>query len=55
MGEVLDKGPQIEAIIEAMNSLWAGDPHDVPEWVAQELTFSQMRLLFLLSKNGRLR
>jgi DNA-binding MarR family transcriptional regulator len=52
MGEVLDKGPQIEAIIEAMNSLWAGDPHDVPEWVAQELTFSQMRLLFLLSKNG---
>jgi DNA-binding MarR family transcriptional regulator len=52
MGEVLDKGPQIEAIIEAMNSLWGGDPHDVPEWVAQELTFSQMRLLFLLSKKG---
>ncbi len=25
---------------------------DVPEWVAQELTFGQMRLLFLLSKHG---
>jgi DNA-binding MarR family transcriptional regulator len=52
MGEVLAKGPQIEAIIEAMSSLWNGDPHDVPGWVAQELTFSQMRLLFLLSKKG---
>jgi len=35
-----------------MSSLWDKDAHDVPEWVAQELTFSQMRLLFLLSRNG---
>lgn len=35
-----------------MSSLWDKDAHDVPEWVAQEITFSQMRLLFLLSRNG---
>jgi DNA-binding MarR family transcriptional regulator len=52
MAEVSDKGSQIEAVLEAMGSLWNEDPHDVPGWVAQELTFSQMRLLFLLSKNG---
>jgi DNA-binding MarR family transcriptional regulator len=26
--------------------------HDVPGWVAQDLTFGQMRLLFLLNKHG---
>ena len=43
---------QIGAIIEAMATFWEKDAHDVPEWVAQEITFSQMRLLFLLSRNG---
>ena len=52
MSEESDRADQIEAVIESMSSLWDKDAHDVPEWVAQELTFSQMRLLFLLSRNG---
>ena len=52
MSEGLDRELQIEAVVEAMSGLWDKDAHDVPEWVAQELTFSQMRLLFLLSRNG---
>ena len=52
MSEASQKPGQIEDVIEALGSLWGEDAHDVPEWVAQELTFSQMRLLFLLSKNG---
>jgi DNA-binding MarR family transcriptional regulator len=43
---------RIEGVVGALGSLWDKDTHDVPDWVAQELTFSQMRLLFLLSKNG---
>lgn len=52
MSEELAKGQQIDALLEALSTLWDKDPHDVPEWVAQELTLGQMRLLFLLSKNG---
>jgi DNA-binding MarR family transcriptional regulator len=52
VSEASQKPGQIEAVVEALGSLWGEDAHDVPEWVAQELTFSQMRLLFLLSKNG---
>jgi len=52
VSEASQKPGQIEDVIEALGSLWGEDAHDVPEWVAQELTFSQMRLLFLLSKNG---
>jgi DNA-binding MarR family transcriptional regulator len=48
----LERERQIDAVVEAMGGLWDKDAHDVPEWVAQELTFSQMRLLFLLSRNG---
>jgi DNA-binding MarR family transcriptional regulator len=43
---------RIEGVVGALGSLWDKDTHEVPDWVAQELTFSQMRLLFLLSKNG---
>jgi DNA-binding MarR family transcriptional regulator len=52
MSEELAKGQQIDALLEALSTLWDKDPHDVPEWVAQEVTLGQMRLLFLLSKNG---
>jgi DNA-binding MarR family transcriptional regulator len=52
MSEGLERERQIDAVVEAMGGLWDKDAHDVPEWVAQELTFSQMRLLFLLSRNG---
>jgi len=52
MSEASDRGTRIEGVVGALGSLWDKDTHEVPEWVAQELTFSQMRLLFLLSKNG---
>jgi DNA-binding MarR family transcriptional regulator len=52
MSEVSDRDHLVAAVIEAMSGLWDKDAHDVPEWVAQEITFGQMRLLFLLSRNG---
>jgi DNA-binding MarR family transcriptional regulator len=52
MSEVSARQTALEAVINALGGIWDKDAHDVPEWVAQELTFSQMRLLFLLSKNG---
>jgi DNA-binding MarR family transcriptional regulator len=52
MSEVSAQQLALEAVIDALGGLWDKDAHDVPGWVAQELTFSQMRLLFLLSKNG---
>jgi DNA-binding MarR family transcriptional regulator len=52
MSEVSARQTALEAVINALGGIWDKDAHDVPEWVAQELTFSQMRLLFLLSKHG---
>ena len=52
MSEVSSRKLQLEAVIDALGGLWDKDAHDVPEWVAQELTFGQMRLLFLLAKHG---
>ena len=52
MSEGSSRDLQVEAIIEAMSPFWDKDAHDIPEWVAQEITFSQMRLLFRLSRNG---
>jgi DNA-binding MarR family transcriptional regulator len=52
MSEGFAKSERIDATIAALSTLWDKDPHDVPEWVAQEVTLGQMRLLFLLSKNG---
>ena len=52
MSEVSAPRPQLEAVILALSEIWEKDGPDVPEWVAQELTFSQMRLLFLLAKHG---
>jgi DNA-binding MarR family transcriptional regulator len=52
VSEVSGKQLQIEAVIDALNGMWDKDGPDVPQWVAQELTFSQVRLLFLLAKNG---
>jgi DNA-binding MarR family transcriptional regulator len=42
----------VDAVVEALSSLWEEHDPDVPAWAAQELTFGQMRLLFLLSKHG---
>jgi DNA-binding MarR family transcriptional regulator len=52
MSEESANSRQIDAVIEALSTLWEKDPHDVPEWVAQEVTLGQMRLLFLLSSHG---
>jgi DNA-binding MarR family transcriptional regulator len=52
VSEVFGRKGQIGAVIEALGGFLDRDAHDIPHWVAQELTFSQMRLLFLLSKNG---
>jgi DNA-binding MarR family transcriptional regulator len=52
MSEVSARQLALEAVIDALGGIWDKDPHDVPEWVAQEITLSQIRLLFLLSKNG---
>jgi DNA-binding MarR family transcriptional regulator len=52
MSEVSERQLRVEGVIATLAYLWDEDAHEIPEWVAQELTFSQMRLLFLLSKNG---
>lgn len=52
MSEVSAKELQIEVAITALGGMWDHKGSDIPEWVAQELTFGQMRLLFLLSKHG---
>jgi DNA-binding MarR family transcriptional regulator len=38
--------------MDELGGLWEMHGPDFPEWVAQELTFGQMRLLFLLGKHG---
>jgi DNA-binding MarR family transcriptional regulator len=52
MSEVSDKQLEIEAVIDALAGMWDHKASEVPEWVERELTFGQMRLLFLLSKHG---
>jgi DNA-binding MarR family transcriptional regulator len=52
VSEVSDKQQQIESVIEALDGLWDVHGPEVPSWVEQELTFGQMRLLFLLSRHG---
>lgn len=52
MSEVAARQLEIEAVIDELSGFWGMHGPDVPEWVAQELTFGQMRLLFLLSKHG---
>ncbi len=44
--------PNIDAVVQAVSELWEQGQTDVPGWAAQELTFGQMRLLFLLGKHG---
>jgi len=52
VSEVAARQLEIEAVIDELSGFWGMHGPDVPEWVAQELTFGQMRLLFLLSKHG---
>lgn len=52
MSEVSRRLLEAGALFEDINGLWDQHGPDAPAWVAQELTFGQMRLLFLLSKHG---
>ncbi|MGA3030365.1 MAG: MarR family transcriptional regulator [Candidatus Limnocylindrales bacterium] len=52
MSEVSTRQLEIEAVIDALVGMWDPNASELPAWVEQELTFGQMRLLFLLSKHG---
>lgn len=52
MSEVSDRQLEIEAVLDRLAGMWDMHGPDVPSWAEQELTFGQMRLLFLLSKHG---
>jgi len=52
MSEVSARQLEVEALIADLSAIWDQGGHDVPDWVAEELTFGQMRLLFLLSTRG---
>lgn len=52
MSEVSAKQLEIEAVIDALVGMWDPNASEVPACFEQELTFGQMRLLFLLSKHG---
>ncbi|MGD0020068.1 MAG: MarR family winged helix-turn-helix transcriptional regulator [Candidatus Limnocylindrales bacterium] len=52
MSEVSPRRQDVETLLESLGALVDRGGHDVPGWVAQDLTFGQMRLLFLLSKHG---
>jgi DNA-binding MarR family transcriptional regulator len=52
MDEVSARMLEIEAAFDEIDAVWGHDPKDIPEWIAQELTFAQTRLLFLLDRNG---
>ena len=41
---------EIERVLARLESLWDHDEPAVPPWAAQELTFGQLRLLFLLRR-----
>ncbi len=41
----------VDSLVEALAGILEHGSPDVPDWVAQELTFGQMRLLFLLAKH----
>lgn len=52
MSEVSDKLGEIETALQDLENLWDRSGHDVPAWAAEDLTFGQVRLLFLLGKHG---
>jgi DNA-binding MarR family transcriptional regulator len=47
-----EKLREIEAVLDSLGAVWDHGAHEIPGWVGQDLTFGQMRLLYLLSKNG---
>ena len=52
MSEVSENQLQIEKLLDAIGGQWEIHGPEIPDWAEQELTFGQMRLLFLLGKHG---
>lgn len=52
MSEVSENQLQIEKLLDAIGGQWEMHGPEIPDWAEQELTFGQMRLLFLLGKHG---
>ena len=52
MNEVSENQLQIEKLLDALGDQWELHGPEIPGWAEQELTFGQMRLLFLLGKHG---
>jgi DNA-binding MarR family transcriptional regulator len=52
VNEVSTRMLEIEAAFDDLDALWSHSAEDVPGWIAQELTFGQMRLLFMLDRFG---
>lgn len=52
MSEVSPKQLEVESLFDDLNGLWDQHGPEIPGWVAQELSFGQMRLLYLLSRHG---
>jgi DNA-binding MarR family transcriptional regulator len=52
VSEVSSRSKDVETLVESLSALADRGGQDVPDWVAQDLTFGQMRILFLLSKHG---
>lgn len=42
----------IEQVLAKLDRLWEADEPAIPSWAAHELTFGQLRLLFLLNVEG---
>jgi DNA-binding MarR family transcriptional regulator len=42
----------VSGVVDMLDALWDDGAKDVPAWAAHELTFGQMRLLFLLATHG---
>lgn len=52
MSEVSENELRIEKLLDAIGGQWELHGPEIPNWAEQELTFGQMRLLFLLGKHG---
>jgi DNA-binding MarR family transcriptional regulator len=52
MSEVLSRAERLDAVVDGILRLSVEGNEDVPEWAGRELTFGQMRLVFLLGKHG---
>ena len=52
MSEVSASQLEIERLLDVLGGQWEMHGPEIPAWAEQELTFGQMRLLFLLGKHG---